>query len=393
MMAEQQALSFAELCRRFGISVKTGCKWRTRFAQEGIEGLRDLSRRPHRSPRLSEAATIELVLGVRREHPTWGGRKIRQRLIHLGHPQVPSASTCTEILRRAGLLTSADAVSRPYQRFERAYPNELWQMDHKGHFATQSGVRCHPLAVVDDHSRYNVLLSAERDQKGASVRHQLTEAFTLYGLPDAMLCDNGGPWGTPDPSCPYTTLTVWLLQLGIRVLHGRPYHPQTQGKQERFNRTLQTDLISKHTWRDLEHCQDQFHRFRHVYNCERPHDALGGATPASCYCPSVRGMPSATPSVEYPLGTDTRVPRESGYLTFRNQTLYVGRAFAGLPIGLRCSPTLDGHWDIFFGSHRLGSIDLTLTRPKHQPRSIYTDPSEQGGEAVRLPCTPLAQSR
>lgn len=390
LLAEQHEVSFRELCRRFGISVKTGYKWRDRFGEGGAEALADRSRRPLRSPRQTPEAVSALVLALRGEHPTWGGRKLRQRLIDLGHACVPSASTCTEILRRAGLLTEGQAACRPYESFERAYPNELWQMDHKGHYPTQSGTRCHPLAVTDDHSRFNLLLSAERDQQGTSVKHQLTQAFTLYGLPDAILCDNGGPWGTPDPSCPYTSLTVWLLQLGVRVLHGRPYHPQTQGKQERFNRTLEKDLISKHTWRDLEHCQREFDRYRHIYNCERPHYSLGGATPITRYRPSVRGLPQGLPAIEYPNGTDVRVPRQSGYLTFHNQTWYVGRAFAGLPLGLRPCDKRDGHWDVFFGLQRLGSIDLTNPRPKHQPRSLYAQ--TESGEADRLPCTPSAQS-
>lgn len=391
LLARQEGVNFRTLCRRFGISVKTGCKWRARFRAGGVEALADRSRRPRHSPKRSAAEVVEEVVDLRRQHPTWGGRKLRRRLLDLGHLAVPSASTCTAILRRAGLLQELPAT-RPYQRFERSLPNELWQLDHKGHFPTQSGERCHPLCMVDDCSRFNLLLAAQRDQKGASVAEQLAQSFTLYGLPEALLCDNGPPWGTADPTCPYTTLTVWLLRLGIRVLHGRPYHPQTQGKEERFHRTLGHDLIDRHTWRDLAHCQREFDRYRQIYNCERPHDSLAGATPMSRYRPSVRGLPSRLPPIEYASGTEVRIVRDSGVLTFRGQTWYVGKCFAGLPLGLRPQPGADGRCEVCFASHYLGLMDFTSpSLSKHLARSIYHPPLA-GGEAVRLPCLPSAQS-
>lgn len=387
LLARQEGVNFRALCRRFGISVKTGCKWRGRYEEGGAPALVDRLRRPRRSPKLSAPETVGRVLGLRQEHPSWGGRKLRRRLQDLGHALVPSASTCTEILRRAGLLQPAHTAG-PWQRFARPLPNQLWQLDYKGHFATQSGERCHPLCMLDDCSRFNLLLSAQRDQKGRSVQQQLTPSFQRYGLPEQILCDNGPPWGTAEPTCPYTTLTVWLLRLGIQVLHGRPYHPQTQGKEERFHRTLQRELLSQHTWPDLVHCQRQFDRYRHIYNCERPHDSLGGATPVSRYQPSVRSLPPTLPPIDYPLGTDVRRVRASGTITFGGQTWYIGTCFAALPIGLRAQPDADGRFDVWFASHHLGLIDLTTPlHPKHLARSIY-----QRGEADRLPCAPSAQS-
>jgi hypothetical protein len=249
-------------------------------------------------------------------------------------------------------------------------PNELWQADYKGDFPTQSGARCHALTVLDDHSRFNLVLAAKSNQRGTTVQAELSTAFSLYGLPDAMLFDNGAPWGCADPTCPYTTFTVWLLRLGIRVLHGRPYHPQTQGKEERFHRTLKGDVISQHTWRDLSHCQSEFDSYRHTYNCERPHRALGGATPLTRYRPSPRGLPDALPPIDYCQSTMVRTIRRCGLITLGGQTWYVGKPFAGLPIGLR--EVTDGQWDVFFSFHRLGRIDLTSPRqPKHTARSIY----------------------
>jgi hypothetical protein len=264
-------------------------------------------------------------------------------------------------------------------------------MDHKGDFATQSGQRCRTLTVTDDHSRFNVVLAAHADQTGHSVSAELTHAFQLYGLPEALLCDNGAPWGCADPTCPYTRLTVWLLRLGIRVLHGRPYHPQTQGKAERFHRTLTRELLSQHTWRDLEHCAERFARYREEYNCERPHDELDGLPPITRYRPSIRAMPEVLPTIEYADSAKVRLVRTSGVLTFGGQTWYIGRPFGGLPIALRPSAAHDGLWDVFFAHHRLGLIDLTAPRSdKHTAQSIYTAKS---GEAAASPATPPLNPR
>lgn len=372
LLATQVGANVRHLCRVFRISAKTGYKWLQRFRHEGISGLADRSRRPKRSPKQCSGPIAAAVIALRRRHPTWGGRKLRRRLQDLGERTVPAASTCTEIVRRAELIAPAASAHAPWQRFERAQPNELWQTDYKGHFATQCGGRCHPLAVLDDHSRFNLVLAAERNEQGRTVQAALSAAFAQYGLPEALLCDNGPPWGASDPTCPYTALTVWLLRLGVRVLHGRPYHPQTQGKQERFNRTLEAELLRQHTWRDLAHCREQFARFRHCYNCERPNDALQGATPISRYRPSVRPLPPQLPPIEYPLGTQVVTLRRSGLLTFGGQTWYVGKAFGGLPIGLRPSAQADGQWEVFFCHHRLGHLDLISARePKHTARSIY----------------------
>jgi transposase InsO family protein len=367
VLASGSGLALSELCRRFGISRKTGYKWLARYRSGGAEALEDRSRKPHRSPRQVSPAMAEQVIALRQE-TTWGARKLRRRLQDLGHQQVPAASTCTAILRRADLL-GQDVPKGPLQRFERAQPNELWQMDHKGDFPTQAGPRCHPLTVLDDHCRYNLVLDPAGNQRGATVQAALTAAFERYGLPEAILCDNGGCWGALDGSG-HTPLTVWLLRLGVRVLHGRPYHPQTQGKEERFHRTLKAELLSRHTWRDLAHCRTEFTRYRQRYNHQRPHDALHGATPASRYRPSVRGLPASLPALEY-AGMDVRLVRDKGVITFRNQTWSIGKAFASLPIGLRPSPQADGQWEAYFGCHRLGLLDFTSQPPaKHSVRRL-----------------------
>ena len=361
VLANQEGANVRELCRRFGISPQTGYKWLERFRGAGTSGLGDRSRRPHRSPRQTPPAVEADVLRVREVHPAWGGRKIRARLLHQGINLVPSPSTITEILRRHGLIDPVEAAKHhAWQRFEHATPNALWQMDFKGHFAMDCG-RCHPLTVLDDHSRFSLGLEACADEQGTTVQERLTTIFRRYGLPHRMLMDNGAPWGDTWEH-PYTPFTVWLLRLGVSVSHGRPYHPQTQGKDERFHRTLRTELLQGRSFADLSACQQAFDRWRVVYNAGRPHEALGLATPASRYSVSPRIFPETLPAVDYDDGELVRKVQEQGVVTFKGRVFTMPKAFRGYHVALR--PTLeDGVWSIWFMTHKIALVDLTGPNP------------------------------
>jgi transposase InsO family protein len=289
-LASREGANVSELCRRFGISRKTGYKWLARYRAEGAAGLEDRSRRPQRMPRLTDPAGTARVLALRDRHPTWGGRKLRRRLQDLGEA-APAASTIAQILRRADRLDPAEAPRHTaWQRFEAEAANELWQLDFKGDFALASG-RCHPLHLLDDHSRFVLGLVACPDQRQPTVQAALTTVFRRYGLPWRLLCDNGAPWGSVQAEGGLTALGAWLVRLGIRVVHGRPYHPQTQGKLERVNRTLAADVLATPRYPDLAACQRAFDAWRACYNHERPHEALGLATPITRYAVSPRPFP------------------------------------------------------------------------------------------------------
>lgn len=350
-----EGANISELCRRFGVSRKTGYKWLGRFRESGASGLSDQSRHPIHSP--SETGTVvkSRVIALREAHPAWGGRKLRRRLEDQGVSGVPSASTITEILRREGMLSSIGPSPGPFQRFERARPNELWQMDFKGHFGMVNGGRCHPLTVLDDHSRFSLVLEACGHEQGTLVQTVLSSAFRLYGLPEAMLMDNGSPWGN-DRVSPWTPLTVWLLRLGIRVLHGRPYHPQTQGKEERFHRTLRAEVLQGRTFSDLGESQQRFDAWRPVYNFERPHEALGLSVPGSRYQASPRRYPEQLPAMEFSPIDLVRKVQDKGQFWFRGQSWSVSQAFKGERIGLRPT-TIDGVWNVWFGPQCLGELN------------------------------------
>jgi len=353
----QGTRSLSALCREYGISRKTGYKWLERYAAGGEEELADRSRRPHGSPGQTSPAVEAAVLAVRAAHPSWGGRKIRAYL--QGRLEdVPAASTVTAIVRRGGQLAT---VGRPaaavWQRFERPAPNDLWQMDFKGHFALTNQQRCHPLTVLDDHSRFLVGLFACGDETGATVRTHLTQLFRHYGLPTGMLMDNGPPWAIGN-SRGYTELSVWLLRLDIDLLHARPYHPQTLGKDERLHRTLKTELLSRVAGPDLAAMQYHFDAWRTLYNQERPHEALHLQPPASAYQPSPRPFPEQLPPIEYPPGVLTRKVSASGELAFQGRSWSVGRAFKGFYLALYPSGQEDTV-DVYFGRHFLYRMNLS----------------------------------
>ena len=282
---------------------------------------------------------------------------LAQMLKNRGYDPVPSKSTITAILRRHGLIDPAESAKRqPYKRFEHDEPNELWQMDFKGHIAISSGGRCHPLTVLDDHSRFSLGVRACGDERSQTVQDQVTSIFRHYGMPDTMLVDNGSPWGS-DLDHPFTPLTVWLIQLGVRVVHSRPYHPQTLGKLERFHRSLKAELLQGRTYTDLAHCQSSFDRWRDFYNLERPHHALGLDTPASRYSMSTRHFPESLPALQYDSDDQVRNVDISGRISFRGRPFRVGKAFKGKPVALRPTTT-DGLWDVFFSVQPVANLNL-----------------------------------
>lgn len=366
-LAGSAGVPVAELCRRFGISRDTGHRLLREHAERGEAALRPRSRRPHASPTRTEAAMEQAVLGLLERHPAWGGRKLARRLRDMGLAGVPAPSTITAILRRHDRLGPGMAAGqRPWQRFERAAPNELWQMDFKGHVALRQG-RCHPLTVIDDHCRYALALRACADEAEATVRGQLTALFRRYGLPQAMLCDNGPPWGatghaTADGRRVFTRLEVWLMRHGIATHHGRPYHPQTQGKDERFHRTLDIEVLQmRQPMADLPTAQAHFDAWRDVYNHERPHEALELDTPASRYrCSPVRFC-ETPPEPLYDRTDLTRRVRRDGSISFHGRYHPISQGFAGQTIALRPTTT-DGLWDVRFSHFPIAQLDLRIAQ-------------------------------
>lgn len=356
-LAQQEGANRRELCRRFGISPQTGYKWLSRFGQQGPAGLNDTSRRPHNSPATTAESLQQSILELRREHPAWGGRKIARRLQDLGQGCV-APSTVTSILHRHGLIsTEASAAAQPWRRFEHEHPNALWQIDFKGYVDTPAG-RCHPLTLLDDHSRFNMALRACAKQEGITVRSQLIEVFRTYGLPVRINADNGAPWGSPREPGQVSELALWLIRLGIRVSFSRPYHPQTNGKDERFHRSLKAEVLNGRSFMDLAQAQTAFDRWREVYNHQRPHQALDMATPASRYRMSERSYPQELPAIEYGPHDTVVTVKALGEMRFQGRRYKLSSALRGMPVAVRAVNGHDGRYDVYFMHHKLREIDL-----------------------------------
>jgi len=230
-------------------------------------------------------------------------------------------------------------------------------MDFKGRFALGDRQMCHPLTMVDDHSRYALCLQACTNEQSDTVQQHLEQTFRRYGLPNAFLVDNGVPWGTCS-EVRWTKLRVWLLKLGVDVIYARPYHPQTKGKNERFHRTLKAEVLSMTTFRTARELQKAFDRWRHVYNTERPHQSLNYDVPSNRYRPSARSLPGKLREPEYEEGTIVRrASSQKANFRFGKRRWHVPEAFRGELVAIRPLAT-DGKFGVFFGAHQIACIDL-----------------------------------
>lgn len=359
-LARQPDANIRALCRRYEISPKTAYKWLNRFAalDAPAVALADRSRRPHIQPRRSAPELEARVIELRQAHPAWGGRKIARRLLD-AHGLTVAPSTVTAILHRHGLIPpAASEAAKPWLRFEHAAPNALWQIDFKGYFSTPAG-KCHTLTLLDDHSRFNLTITACARTDAAAIQPLLTDVFRRYGLPVRINADNGAPWGSPSlAERGLSRLSVWLIRQGIRVSHSAPYHPQTNGKLERFHRSLEAEVLAGRSFADLDTAQFAFDRWRGVYNCERPHEALGLSTPAQRYQPSRIAYRETLPPIEYPATDQVLTVGWNGFVKFQGRPIRLSNALHRLPIGVRPDPGQDGCFDVYFCHQRFMRLDM-----------------------------------
>lgn len=354
MLACLDGANISQLCERFGISRETGHLWLRRY-RSGEQDFHDRSRRPLNSPCRLDERIEAAILEVRDAHPAWGARKIGAVLWPA--KDGPATSSVHSVLRRHGRIIQETQRPHEYGSFERAEPNQLWQMDYKGRVRLDCGTWCHPLTVIDDHSRYSVGLSSCANEQTETVQSRLIAIFRRHGLPEAIYVDNGSPWGGSNQG-EWTRLRVWLLKVGISTIFSTPYQPQGRGKNERFHRSLAAEVFSLARFRGLAHVQQAFDRWRHIYNYQRPHEALGLKVPASRYRPSPRNFPEKLIEPAYEPGELLRrVGTTKGYVSFKGKLWKVPEAFRGELLAIR-QRSEEGQYAICYGAHQIAAISL-----------------------------------
>lgn len=351
--------SFTALCREYGISRKTGYKWVSRY-QDG-QRLCDQSRRPNRQPSKTDRDIEQRIIDVRTTNPAWGGKKIKSVLESAGCEGIPSVKTCENILKRNGMIDPAESQKhKAFARFQRDQCNELWQMDFKGDFLLGDGTRCYPLDILDDHSRFCIQIAPKSSASG--VKESVLLAFLEFGMPDAILSDNGSQFSGFRGG--YTQFERWLMDLDVLPIHGRLAHPQTQGKVERFHRTMKAEAL-RTTPRDLEHAKEILEDWRRRYNELRPHEALGMKSPASVYTASRRPYREPEPFT-YAEGARLIKVNNWGYLRFGPVQLYLSETMKDTYLEIR--PGDQDTFRVIYRNFQIAVIDAA--DPKFLNRRI-----------------------
>jgi transposase InsO family protein len=341
-------VSFSRLCTSFGISRPTGYVWLKRYREGGVAAMSERSRRPSLSPARLDAKTEERIMALRQRYPEWGARKLAVLLEREGIC-VPRM-TVHRVLERRGLLHPFDRHAKATGRFQREEPNQLWQMDFKS--PKGWGTHLGPLSVIDDHSRYALVLEKLRSGRGEHVRQRLEQAFCECGLPEAMLMDHGVPWWSGTSSGGWTQFSVWLMRVGIQLYFSGVCHPQTQGKVERFHGALEKARRRRAGAGAVD--QAWLDAFRYEYNHDRPHEALDMQTPAKRWRPSPRPYKGPR-DPEYPAGAEIRMLNSLGVLRLDRRNWQVAGALARQPVRLE---RIEDRVLVFYATTLIRELDL-----------------------------------
>ena len=356
----QNGEKLTDLCREFGISRTTGYKFYDRYKKFGPVGLSDMSRRPHSSPNETHEAVVELIVNTKKERPTWGAAKIREWLIRKNPGvKIPSRFTVHEILNKYDLVQKRTPRIRGTKYFQgpiaqSGNPNEIWCVDFKGQFQLGNKKYCYPLTVSDHRSRYLITCEGLENTKGNGAMPVFEQAFDEYGLPDAILSDNGAPFASTG-LFGLTKLSVWWLKLGIKLHRIEPGHPEQNGRHERMHLTLKQETARPAGDNFLQQ-QEKFDEFRQCFNMERPYEALDMKCPGEFYQPSTRKLPKQIIEPTYPLHDATKIVGATGKLYIQKGSEFeLGQAFSNEKVGIREEDI--GLWKVTFMNMDLGLYD------------------------------------
>jgi len=361
--------TMTDLCHEFGISRKTGYKIWDRYQNCGVEGLTDRSRRPIRYANQLPMQVEQTILNIRREKPTWGARKIKERILRkFPGVKIPAASTIHAVLDRHGLVQSTRRRSYKAQGTNLTRPldpNALWCADYKGEFMMGNKEYCYPLTISDFASRYLIACDALQTTKEKYAFTVFENTFKEFGLPYAIRTDNGIPFASAMSVFNLTRLSVWWLRLGIKIERIKPGHPEQNGRHERMHLTLKKQT-TKPAGQNILQQQAKFDAFIEEYNTERPHEALAMKCPAEVYKPSER-IYKGLPPVEYPLHDRTIVITSCGRICMGKTKVHLSQVFSGQQVGVK--EVEDKIWLLSFMNYDLGYFDLDSRKfePKEDP--------------------------
>ena len=337
IIAAENSSNFSLLCREFGITRRTGYKWIERAKETG-----DLSDRSHARKSINnktDEKTEKLILSLRADNPGWGGKTLRKVLINNGYEDLPCVKTFNNILKRNGCISQEESLKHtPFIRFEKEKCNEMWQTDFKGEFLTADGKYCYPLDIMDDHSRFLIKIKPSTTTANVVIPC-FKEAFYEYGMPNSILSDNGCQFAGFRQG--YTQFEKWLMNNDILPIHGRIKHPQTQGKIERFHRTMKSELLKHQVFEDVFDADKALQNWRYKYNNIRPHEALNMKCPADVYIPSSREYTDKLKEYEY--GGQYHVIKINswGYARFDKWQVYLSETMIDEYIEFRPNPLGD----------------------------------------------------
>jgi transposase InsO family protein len=365
----QEDRNISALCKEYGISRKTGYKWIKRYQEIGC--LKDQSKRPKKSGSKTDERIEKLILDLRQKLPGWGARKIQAYLCHK-EENVPCTRTVNNILKRNGLISLEESLARqPFRRFEREQNNELWQADFKGDFPMADGNRCYPLTILDDHSRYALCIEPKTNQR--DVLHDFIRIFRKYGVPEAILTDNGATFAGFKGG--YTQFERALMDQDILPIHGRVYHPQTQGKIERFHRSMKNEVLKHYHPLNIADAAEILEKWKTLYNYERPHEALQDRFPAQVYTSSTRSYQENISPYEY--NAQYRLYRINnwGFLRFAVHQIYISETFRDTLVQLVPNEA-DDTTLVCYRNFIIAKIDVIngelLSRKAYRLKYLYT---------------------
>ena len=355
----QAGVNFTELCAEYGISRRTGYKWKQRFLEDGASAMADQSRCPINSPNQLSELEVCRIARLHKHHKHWGPKKIH-KLYGDRYTPVPSLSTFKRVFDRCGwvrkrIRRKSSETGRLSSGLKAKDCNDVWTVDFKGWWHTGKGQRCEPLTVRDEHSRFILTVQSMQTTRTEAVREVFERLFKTYGLPKAIRSDNGSPFASSSAILGLSRLSAWWVALGIDLERGRPGKPQDNGAHERMHLDIRNELEC-HTQEDLKCQQAAFDIWTNTFNQERPHEALGMKCPAEVYKPSTRPYSGTPETIVYPNKMSRRV-NSSGYISLHRQNYPISTALKGWSVGLL--PIDKDSYDVFFAQLRIGQIETS----------------------------------